>query len=59
VLDLLAALVDRSLVVVEQRGAEAHYRLLETLRQYALKRLVAAGEAEAVHHRHATYYLEL
>src|SRR5262249_218471 len=33
------------------------YRLLETVRQYARERLLAAGEAETVHQRHAAYFL--
>ena len=43
VLDLLDQLVSRSLVVVEVSGAVARYRLLETVRLYALKRASAAG----------------
>src|SRR5690606_25131597 len=38
VLDLLAALVDRSLVVMHDRGGEARYVQLETMRQYAAAR---------------------
>ncbi len=60
VLDLLARLVDRSLVVAEEgEGGEERYRLLETLRQYGRERLAAGGEAEATRGRHAAYYLEL
>lgn len=51
-IDTLASLVDRSLVVAD--GADMpRYRLLETMRAYALSRLEAAGEAEAVRGRHA------
>ena len=56
VLEQLARLVDRSLVVAEVGGGLARYRLLETLRQYGRERLAARGEAEAVSERHATYY---
>ena len=56
-LDLLARLVDRSLVVrgraPRRRTARPRYRLLETLRQYAAERLAGAGEAEASRERHA------
>ncbi len=60
VLDLLAALADKSLVAVETTTGHApRYRLLETLREYALERLVASGDAETIHTAHATYYLAL
>ena len=53
-LDLLLQLVRKSLVVAEEsRDGAERYRLLETLRQYAHERLIAAGEAETVHGRHA------
>lgn len=44
ILDLLASLVDKSLVAVEERSDRLRYRLLETLRQYAAERLEGAGE---------------
>jgi non-specific serine/threonine protein kinase len=60
VLDLLLRLVRKSLVVTEEgRDGAGRQRLLETLRQYARERLVAAGELEAVQDRHALYYLQL
>ena len=57
-LDLLARLVDKSLVLVEERGATARYRLLET----SGLRAGAAGaqdEAAALRERHAAYFLAL
>jgi predicted ATPase len=45
VLDVLAQLVDKSMVLVDARDIVARYRLLEPVRQYALERLAAAGEA--------------
>ena len=59
VLDLLASLVDKSLVLVAEQGGEARYRLLEPARQYASEKLEEVGEAEEVHRRHAGYYLAL
>jgi len=57
VLDTLTRLVDKSLVVVEhRRGGESRYRYLETVRQYALERLLEAGESEAVRDRHIAYF---
>jgi predicted ATPase/DNA-binding SARP family transcriptional activator len=57
VLDRLAQLLDKSLVAVESNEPEARYRLLETVRAYALERLDAAGEAEATRRRHGDHYV--
>lgn len=57
VLDLLGGVVDRSLVVAQERGGEVRYRLLETIRQYASEKLEASEEAEAVRERHAKFFL--
>ncbi len=54
--ELLAALVDKSLVAVDTSAEKARYRLLEVVRQYAAERLAAAGEASEVLGRHATWY---
>jgi predicted ATPase/class 3 adenylate cyclase len=59
ILDLLTSLVDKSLVVAEDRPCAARYRLLETVRQYALERLLDAGEGEGVRGRHLDAMLEL
>ncbi len=48
VLDLLTLLVDKSLVVADNSGGRTRYRLLETVRQYALEKLGESGEADAV-----------
>jgi predicted ATPase len=58
-LDLLTALVDKSLVVHEVDGAGSRYRMLDTIRQYAAERLEAAGRADALRDRHRDYYLAL
>jgi diguanylate cyclase (GGDEF)-like protein len=53
---LLAALVDKSLVVAEpERDGPARYRMLETIRAYAVDRLAADPDADAVRRRHAEY----
>jgi len=60
VLDLLARLVDKSLVQVRRSDAEEdRYGLLETIRLYAQQRLLEAGEAEATRHRHAAFFVAL
>ena len=56
VLDQLTLLVDKSLVVAEDSGGRTRYRLLETVRQYALEKLGESGEADAVRSRHRDYY---
>ncbi|OBJ73713.1 hypothetical protein A5643_02925, partial [Mycobacterium sp. 1274756.6] len=56
VLDELSLLVDKSLVVADDTGHAMRYRLLETVRQYALDRLAESGEADAVHIRHRDHY---
>lgn len=58
VLDILARLVDRSLVLADEAGAAIRYRMLETIRQYALDRLQDAGEGESVKDRHAQFFLD-
>jgi predicted ATPase/class 3 adenylate cyclase/DNA-binding CsgD family transcriptional regulator len=57
VLDLLSLLVDKSLVVVDDDGDRARYRLLETLRYYAAGRLVEAREDVETRIRHRDHYL--
>ena len=56
VLDQLTLLVDKSLVVAESSSGRTRYRLLETVRQYALEKLGASGEADTVRARHRDYY---
>jgi predicted ATPase/class 3 adenylate cyclase/Tfp pilus assembly protein PilF len=59
VLDLLGTLINKSLVLPEERDGEARYRLLETVRQYALERLQAAAEVVSTQHRHLRWCLAL
>ena len=56
VLDQLALLVDKSLVVADDSTGRSRYRLLETVRQYALEKLGESGEADAVRARHRDHY---
>src|SRR5215203_460020 len=57
VLDLLTALVDKSLVQASEQGGEAHYRLLETVRQYGREKLEKAGTEPNIRRRHAEFFL--
>jgi predicted ATPase/DNA-binding CsgD family transcriptional regulator len=59
VLDLLLALVDKSLVVAEEHGQQMRYRLLETIRQYGAEHQRAAGEDGALRTRHLDWFLAL
>ncbi len=59
VLDLLAHLVDKSLVIAQERAGAAQYHLLETIRRYAQEKLRTSGEVTAVQQRHRNWYLAL
>ena len=56
VLDQLSLLVDKSLVVANDSSDRTRYRLLQTMRQYALEKLGESGEADAVRGRHRDHY---
>jgi predicted ATPase/DNA-binding CsgD family transcriptional regulator len=58
VLDLMAALIDKSLVTFdhELRG-ESRYRLLDTIKEYAASRLTTSGEEDALRLRQRDYLL--
>lgn len=57
VLVALGRLVDKSLVVMEERAGEARHRLLETIRQYATDRLDEAGETVLARDRHLDHFV--
>jgi len=57
--DVLAALVDRSLLLVEANEAPSRYRMLETIREFAAERLAKAGEVDLIRTRHRDHYLWL
>ena len=59
VLDLLALLVNKSLVNQHEINGESRFTMLETIREYALEKLEATGGAEAVRRRHAEHYLAM
>jgi predicted ATPase/class 3 adenylate cyclase/DNA-binding CsgD family transcriptional regulator len=62
VLDQLTLLVDKSLVVAHESSESSgrtRYRLLETVRQYALEKLGESGEADAVRSRHRDHYTSI
>ena len=59
VMDVLASLVDKSLVLAEGHGGQERYRMLETIREYALEQLAESGEAATTRGLLADYYLAL
>ncbi len=60
VLDGLMALVDQSLVKVDETGTgEPRFRLLDTIRAYAAEQLEADGERDRIQSRHRDWYVDL
>jgi non-specific serine/threonine protein kinase len=55
---LLAQLVHKSVVTTAEIDGEKRYRLLQTVRQYAMEQLEAFGEANHVRLRHAAYLVQ-
>jgi diguanylate cyclase (GGDEF)-like protein len=59
VIDILAGLVRKSLVVDEAGGIDDRYVLLESMREYAREALIASGEDQRLAARHAAYFTTL
>jgi tetratricopeptide (TPR) repeat protein len=60
--DVLAGLVDKSLVEVVERAGEVgggRYRMLDTVRAFATERLAEAGETDRLRRAHCSYFLDL
>ena len=55
-LDLLDALVRKSLLVADRSTDRTRFSMLETIRQFAEEQLVASGESEALRATHARYF---
>jgi predicted ATPase len=56
----LSSLVDKNLVQrVDRAGAQPRFAMLETIREYALERLIDGGEEPAARRAHAAYCLVL
>ena len=58
VLDLLDALVRKSLLNANRMAGRTRYSMLETIRQFAGEQLVASAVAEEVRDAHARYFAE-
>ena len=58
-IDLLSHLVNKSLVIVDHQNQTTRYRLLETIREYGLKKIVEAGELNLARRRHLEFFVKL
>jgi predicted ATPase len=59
ILDGIANLVTKSLLVLDQSAVPTRWRMLETIRMYALEKLVRHGEAEHAARCHAAYFRDV
>jgi len=57
--ELIASLVDKSLIVAELKAEAMRYRLLETIRQYCLERLSTSRDKAQIHDRHLAFFLDM
>jgi predicted ATPase/class 3 adenylate cyclase len=55
-LDLLDALVRKSLLVADRSAGRTRYSMLETIRQFAEEQLVACGDASEIRGAHSRYF---
>lgn len=58
-LDVVAGLVDKSVLVLDGQGSAGRYRMLDTIRGYGVEILRASGEEHEVRRRHRDHYLRL
>ncbi|HTX96900.1 MAG TPA: hypothetical protein VME67_19855 [Mycobacterium sp.] len=56
ILDLLDALVRKSLLVADRSSGRTRFSMLETIRQFAEEQLVARGEASKIRTAHSRYF---
>ena len=59
VLDLLSSLVEKSLVQLDERDGSTRYRMLETIRDYAVEKLHQSGDHPTTAARHCDHYFAL
>jgi predicted ATPase/DNA-binding CsgD family transcriptional regulator len=58
-LDLVAGLVEKSVLLREDHASGVRYRLLDTLREYGRERLAERGDELTLRARHRDYYLQV
>ena len=59
ILDLIASLVDKSVLTRSGDRPRARYKMLEVVREYGAMRLAEAAEQHTVSERHSRWYAEL
>jgi predicted ATPase len=59
IIDLLTSLADKNLILTEERERATRYRMLETIRQYALDRLRESDEEARWRNRHFAWVVAL
>jgi predicted ATPase/DNA-binding winged helix-turn-helix (wHTH) protein len=59
IMDGIGNLVAKSLIAQDGSGPSSRWRLLETIRVYALEKLVNSGEAQHAWRRHARYFCDI
>ncbi|KAF0961105.1 Serine/threonine-protein kinase PknD [Rhodococcus sp. T7] len=59
VLDIIASLVDKSILVREEEGFTVRYRMLETLRDYGREQLGATEDLMPLRRRHSDWYRQM
>lgn len=59
VFDILATLINHSIVFQQSGEATSRFGMLETIREYAHEKLISSGEEELIRQRHAAHYLSL
>ena len=59
ILDVLTALVQKSILTVQETGGHIRYRMLETLQQFGQAHLERTGQESGIRERHRAYYARL
>jgi predicted ATPase/DNA-binding CsgD family transcriptional regulator len=59
IVDLVAGLVDKSVLTVDHTTSPARYGLLDTLREYGLRKLDEVGQLRSTQERHGEYCRDL
>ncbi|MFD2416441.1 LuxR C-terminal-related transcriptional regulator [Amycolatopsis pigmentata] len=59
VIDIVASLVDKSILIRDERGTRVRYRMLETIRQHGQERIQQTEDWTAVRRRHRDFYADL
>ncbi|WP_378270654.1 LuxR C-terminal-related transcriptional regulator [Amycolatopsis pigmentata] len=59
VVDIVASLVDKSILIRDERGTRVRYRMLETIRQYGEERIQETEDWTALRRRHRDFYADL